>query len=834
MKKNLVFLALLVAMCTSIAGAQTPYLVGFLPNPTATVSGTTNICAGNSAQVTITLHGGSSWSFTWTDGTSQYLVNTADSTYELTVSPTQTTAYWVISVTNNWGCSAPGTGVAIIYVDPLPLAFNVSTPNIHFCQGMGGTLTLSGSEVGITYQVKNGAINVGSPMMGTGAALSFPGITIAGVPLTVYAVNPATTCSRWMNGSVSFIQDPLPATAGTITGPTTICAGVPVTYFISPIPDATGYVWSVPNGATITAGQGTTSITVVGTTSVTGDVAVFGSNACGLGQPNSLTITINPKPVAGIFSTPDPPNICSGESIGLVATGGNDATWYPGGFSGLSYDPTPTGNTTYTAIVFNTSGCSDTATIYVTVSPSPVVSVSVTPFGGEICQGQSATMTASGANTYVWSGGGNLYTLPAYTVTPNSTTTYTVVGTTGNCDASTTVTITVHPNPAPTITSNPDPATICNSDQVTLTANAGPGMNYEWNSGQFTAQIIATPASTTTYVVTATDAYTCSGSASLTVNVNPNPVATATSNSPVCAGDGIQLNGSSTIAGSYSWSGPGFTSSAQNPTILNSNTGMSGIYTVTVTTNAGCVGIATTQVTVNNPPTISVAASDTVVCQLESVMLMAVIYPTGTTVTWAGPNGWTSTNQNPTVNNPVSGAYVATASFGGCSVYESINIMVNPLPSVVFYTPGTGYFQNTDSAVQLTADPPGGTFSGMGVFGGYFYPMIAGNGNWVLTYEYTDGNGCSNSATQTVIVGPTGIEEATENGISIYPNPTDGVLNITGDIDILEIQMYDVNGQMVYSGTERTIDMSTYSTGMYFIKIASADGNVFSAKVLKN
>jgi hypothetical protein len=260
---------------------------------------------------------------------------------------------------------------------------------------------------------------------------------------------------------------------------------------------------------------------------------------------------------------------------------------------------------------------------------------------------------------------------------------------------------------------------------------------------------------------------------------------------------------------------------------------MSGTYTVTATTSAGCTGNANIAVTVNDPPTLSVAASDSVVCQGESIMFLAV--SNFGTISWTGPGGFTSNQQNPVVNNPYTGSYIATASFGGCVVYDQVNVFVNPLPTVVFYTPGTGYFQNTDSQVQLTADPPGGTFSGMGVFNGYFYPIVAGNGTWILTYEYTNGNGCTNTATQTVIVGSSGVEETDGQTINIYPNPTNGVLNIaTGDINVTEIQLYDVTGKMIYSsGMVTTIDMVTYPTGMYFVKITSADGEEFSSKVLK-
>lgn len=92
---------------------------------------------------------------------------------------------------------------------------------------------------------------------------------------------------------------PPPAAAGPITGPQNICKpSAGNVYTVAPIQDATLYVWTVPAGATITAGSNTNSITVsFDETAVSGDITVYGSSNCGNGAPSSLAVAVNPMPV---------------------------------------------------------------------------------------------------------------------------------------------------------------------------------------------------------------------------------------------------------------------------------------------------------------------------------------------------------------------------------------------------------------------------------------------------------------------------------------------------------------------------------------------------------
>ena len=82
---------------------------------------------------------------------------------------------------------------------------------------------------------------------------------------------------------------------------------------------------------------------------------------------------------------------------------------------------------------------------------------------------------------------------------------------------------------------------------------------------------------------------------------------------------------------------------------------------------------------------------------------------------------------------------------------NAVKVTVNALPVVSFSGLAATYCSNA-SAVTLTGSPAGGTFSGSGISGASFDPAVAGAGSHVITYSYTNGNGCSNTATQSVMV----------------------------------------------------------------------------------
>lgn len=122
-----------------------------------------------------------------------------------------------ITVPNNNGsgatsCNLTSTMSRNLLVNPLPTTYTV-TGGGTYCTGNAGiAVGLSGSQVGVTYQLQLGGVNTGSAVTGTGSAISFGNQVAAGV-YTVVATQPATLCSRGMAGNAIIIVNPLPTTS---------------------------------------------------------------------------------------------------------------------------------------------------------------------------------------------------------------------------------------------------------------------------------------------------------------------------------------------------------------------------------------------------------------------------------------------------------------------------------------------------------------------------------------------------------------------------------------------------------------------------------------------
>ncbi|MDQ3109847.1 MAG: T9SS type A sorting domain-containing protein [Bacteroidota bacterium] len=176
------------------------------------------------------------------------------------------------------------------------------------------------------------------------------------------------------------------------------------------------------------------------------------------------------------------------------------------------------------------------------------------------------------------------------------------------------------------------------------------------------------------------------------------------------------------------------------------------------------------------------------------------------------------------------------ASTMGCPSMVTVNV-----PSdVAFNFPSATVCLNDGAQVLSQGTPSGGTYTGFGVgtspMGTVFFPALAGNGTYTLTYTYTDSaSGCVDFATDVVTVDPCTVveEQALANGISVYPNPNNGsftvAINATA-ADIL-IEVMDLQGRVVFSSQEnnvtpgftKQINIGNVSSGMYMMKISSGN-----------
>lgn len=223
----------------------------------------------------------------------------------------------------------------------------------------------------------------------------------------------------------------LPDDAGTISGTSSVCQGQGgVIYSVPTIAYATGYSWSLPSGASITAGANTNQITVSFNNSATsGNIIVHGTNSCGVGyggnSPN-FEVEVNPLPVAPVGAISSKNSVCqnAGGTMILTAIAGSGTTlrWLSGncGVNGVTLG---TGNnlvvsvpTTYTTTYYarweNSCGNSTCASVTVTVNPTPHVSIKQFPrlaiIGEDYITLESlVTNGGEGYPSYNWTGPNN-------------------------------------------------------------------------------------------------------------------------------------------------------------------------------------------------------------------------------------------------------------------------------------------------------------------------------------------------------------------------------------------------------------------------------------------
>jgi hypothetical protein len=384
--------------------------------------------------------------------------------------------------------------------------------------------------------------------------------------------------------------------------------------------------------------------------------------------------------------------------------------------------------------------------------------------------------------------------------------------------ASPRVAVTASINPIPSAVITPSGATsFCEGGSVTL--SAAPTASYLWNDNSISQSLVASQSGN--YAVTVTSADNCSNASSITVTKFPAPDAAVTTDKPttICPGDSVTLTAASGL--SYSWNSGATTQSIT----VSAN----GSFTVTVTDNNSCASTSTpVDVIVSNNAVAGINPSgSTTFCSGDSVQLTATA---GTAYLWSN----NATTAHITVNT--SGTYTVTVTVSGsCTAVSSpLNIVVNPNPTVSLSGLNSQY-TTADLPVTLTGNPSGGTFSGTGVYANTFDPSTAGAGGpYTLTYNYTDGNGCSASASSdvTVILSSSIHQIEGISAVNIFPNPSNGefVLTLKADgirkMDIaitnsIGEKVFEENNVSVNNSFTRQINLSGIAKGVYSLSLTS-------------
>jgi len=332
------------------ASTATSLNVTVNPTPVPTIGSTNNPCVGSTNNIYYTESGMSGYVWTVSSGgtiVSGQGTSTLNATWNQLGMQTVSVTY-----TNTTGCMAASPAIYTLFVNSPPNAAGAITGTASVCAGSSGILFSTTPVVGASsysWTVPSGAVIVA----GTGTtsiSVDFGATTVSG-NVTVAGTN---QCGNGPASTHAVTVNPLPAAAGTITGPASVCAGTSGAYSVPAILNATTYVWTVPAGATITSGGTTMNIEVAfGPSAGTGVITVMGTNSCGNGavSPN-LSVTMNAIPAVPVVTA-------VGNVLTSSAPTGNQ--WYYegtaiAGATGQSY--TVTSNTGYYWCVVTLNGCS--------------------------------------------------------------------------------------------------------------------------------------------------------------------------------------------------------------------------------------------------------------------------------------------------------------------------------------------------------------------------------------------------------------------------------------------------------------------------------------------
>ncbi|MDF1672158.1 MAG: gliding motility-associated C-terminal domain-containing protein [Vicingaceae bacterium] len=618
-------------------------IVSVNPSPTITSSNDTSLCLGACYQMNAS--GGLSYVWTPSGGLSN------DTIFNPVACPTGTTTY-IVTGTDINGCF--DTSSTTITVNPLPII--TTSPDTSVCLGTCAPLFATG---GTSYSWSPGATLSDSTVFNPTAC---PLVT------TTYAVTVTNGNNCTDTASVTIIVDSLPIVDAGLD--TSICFGDSIQL------SATGaitYAWT-PN-TNINDSSLSNPIVFPPTTTT---YYVVGTNANGCVNTDSVIVSVNSLPLITISNDT---SVCLGDCAQLLAGGGTNYLWSPGGTLSDStiFNPIacPTGATTYIVTVTNGNNCTDTASVVVTVNPLPVINAGPDVW---LCSGDSTQLNATGGLTYLWtpSLGLNDSTISNPIAFPLDTTDYILIGFDINgCSSNDTVRVIVD-DEVPI-----DPGvdtTICFGDSITLGgAPTSPnGTSYSWFpnatlDNDTLANPTAFPTVTTTYYVVATND-TCTAIDSVTIFVNPPPNPNAGPDLDICFGDSVQFNASGGI--NYLWNNGSFLSDS---TIFNPNSFPNDTleFIVLVTDSNGCRAFDSLTVNVNPLPNIS-AGSAASVCSGDSVQLNA---SGGLNYVWTPALGLS----NDTIANPLASPsftttyYLTGTDSNGCSNFDSVLVTINQL-----------------------------------------------------------------------------------------------------------------------------------------------------------
>lgn len=731
--------------------------------------------------------------YTWTvNGT----VDNSSTGSTLTLSPTTNPTVVSVSLSSSSGCLANAQGSTLsnsITVNNNPSNFIVNGGGGYCAGGTGVSVTLSGSEAGVTYTLLRGGVSTGTTTTGTGSGLTFSNLTTIG-NYTISASN-ASGCSATMGSSANISINALPSVTATTSQNTIYLGGGTANLGVTTSDAGLSYSWSVSGGNN---GQlsSTNTASPVFTPSSAGSytLTLTATNASNCEATSNVSITVNAAPTITI----NPVSVCQGSTfdlstvVSVTGASGGTGVWSGTGVTGNNFVSTGLSVGTYTLTYTYTLQSVDyTGTVNAVVKGNASANIS-----GSICQGAS-------------------YTFGSQSLTTANTYTRTIASANG-CDSVITLTLSVNPLPTTAIAARNN--TIYLGDTTSLFGSAG--MNsYAWTitagpstaSGQLSSTTAQNPlftpssAGTYTFQYTGTAASTCQRTSS-TLDI---VVSTLSVNAGADFSTCESGNNSSSVSLSGSpaggtWSGTGISGSSFNPVGLGAGTytltysvsigsvtttdqvdavvkptftssyssticqgdsiafgsefkNAAGTYTRTESAANGCDSTITLNLSVTTVTATATASGATTVCQGNSVTINA---NTGTGLTYQWKRNGTDINgaTNATLTASTSGSYTVAVTESGCSAVSSaVTVTINNNPSVsISPNPGTSIILGNTVTLNATAGlssyswSPSTNLSNASVASPVFTPSA--DGSFTYTVTGTDANGCSGTASVTITV----------------------------------------------------------------------------------
>lgn len=503
---------------------------------------------------------------------------------------------------------------------------------------------------------------------------------------------------------------------------------------------------------------------------LTYNLSLLVTNIAGCQDRDTVRVTVDQNPSA---VTGTPAAFCLGDStlLGVPANPNFGYQWTPAtnlsaaNISQPWFVPTSSGNFNYQLVVTNNgglAGCTDTASVSITVNDTPSVVPSALP--AIICQGENTVLSAnasggSGVYTYQWSSGG---TAATETVSPGSTTTFTVTVTDANtCGTVGSIQVVVNDTPSVSVSASPD--TICAGQSSTLTATPSGGngsYSYAWSSGGTASTEQVSPLASTIFVVTVTDGNSCAGTGSLELIVNvADSIDITIPDTFVCNNGAITITNTFGTSGidTWTWTPTAGVSLVNDPNpvlgpSVSTTYALTGLNSLTGCGYTDSIRVDVFELLISHWTDSTICLGDTIQFDIQ---------PTGGSgdysYTWLSSSaGYISedTVSNPFVSPGVTTNYsvIVDDNVTGCSSTFSINVVVSPLnviasPSVITINPGQRvqleavgamfYVWTPDTTINCVTCPD---------------PVVTPEMSMVYTVTGTDTSGCIGVATVTIVV----------------------------------------------------------------------------------